>query len=221
MTTSITTFLNRLSSDPQFANPIAHTERIPARDAAYADLDSPLGAVAHDVLDSLGISRFYTHQAQAVNRLREGANVIVSTATASGKSLCYHIPVLDTLSQDPGARALYVFPTKALAQDQLGSVRGMIPAHSNICSRQACHHRWDAPFDLPHPRCPQCGADKVTRPAGEQAAIRAGLPYWLPKDPGMDANDVHQQHGLDVLANAILDLFNQNLPGRVYAKPAS
>ena len=69
-----------------------------------------------------GISRVYSHQAKAINDLWDNKNVIVSTSTASGKSLIYQVPVLDALEKDPDTKALYIFPTKALAQDQKKSL---------------------------------------------------------------------------------------------------
>ena len=70
-----------------------------------------------------GITSLYRHQAEALEALRDGQDVAVVTPTASGKSLCYHLPVLQAIADDPAARALYIFPTKALSQDQLAEVR--------------------------------------------------------------------------------------------------
>ena len=72
-----------------------------------------------EALEQRGIARLYTHQVQAIEALRGGLDTVVVTGTASGKSLCYHLPVLETLLAEPEATALYLFPTKALAQDQL------------------------------------------------------------------------------------------------------
>jgi DEAD/DEAH box helicase domain-containing protein len=75
---------------------------------------------------SRGIERLYVHQAAAINELSTGKHVIVSTATASGKSLIYQIPVLAALEQDQTVKALYIFPTKALAQDQKKSLLNIL-----------------------------------------------------------------------------------------------
>src|SRR5688572_23953278 len=104
-------------------NELVHLERIPARAAAYGDLAEPLPQALHAVLHAQGIERLYVHQAEAVDLARSGANVAVATGTASGKSLGYHLPILERLLLEPGATALYLFPTKALAQDQL---RGLL-----------------------------------------------------------------------------------------------
>ena len=87
------------------------------------DLSQPLSAELTQALSSArGISRFYSHQANAINDLWNKKHVIVSTSTASGKSLIYQLPVLYALERDPAVKALYIFPTKALAQDQKKSL---------------------------------------------------------------------------------------------------
>lgn len=114
-----TAFLNHLTAQPSYRSQIAHIENIPPRDAKYAELDKPLVANLQDCLNKHGLLPLYTHQAEAVNIAREGKNVMVSTSSASGKTLCYNIPVMETILTEPGSCALYLFPTKALAQDQL------------------------------------------------------------------------------------------------------
>src|SRR5512141_1650865 len=98
---------------------VAHVERIPARPAVYGEWPEGLDTRILDLLARRGIARPYSHQAAAICRIREGKNVVVVTPTASGKTLCYNVPVVDTMLRDPRARAIYLFPTKALAQDQL------------------------------------------------------------------------------------------------------
>jgi len=81
-----------------------------------------------NALRSRGVEALYTHQAQALEAIRAGRNVCVVTPTASGKTLCYNLPVLDAVARDPTARALYLFPTKALAADQLVELRALADA---------------------------------------------------------------------------------------------
>lgn len=85
-------------------------------------MDAKLAAA----LERRGISGLYSHQAETFQHLAEGRNVVVVTPTASGKTLCYNLPVLNKLLAEPGARALYLFPTKALAEDQLTELHGAI-----------------------------------------------------------------------------------------------
>ena len=112
-------FLRHLTAQHSYSGQIAHIEHISPRQANYADLDKPLATDLQRCLKSHGLSPLYTHQAEAVNSTRNGRNVMVATSSASGKTLCYHIAVLETMLTEKGARALYLFPTKALAQDQL------------------------------------------------------------------------------------------------------
>lgn len=116
-------FLAHLMSRPEYRGQITHIQEIPSRPARYAELDPPLAGPLEKALSELGIGRLYTHQALSTSYAREGKNVVVATGTASGKSLCYNMPVLERLHRDRLATALYVFPTKALAQDQL---RGLL-----------------------------------------------------------------------------------------------
>jgi DEAD/DEAH box helicase domain-containing protein len=87
------------------------------------------------VFSRRGVERLYSHQAEACRRIGEGSNVVVVTPTASGKTLCYNLPVLNRLLAEPGARAMYLFPTKALAEDQLDELHGLIEAlGSDLCA---------------------------------------------------------------------------------------
>ncbi|HVI85951.1 MAG TPA: DEAD/DEAH box helicase, partial [bacterium] len=111
--------LRVLREDSRYRGQIVHDQRFVPRPARYRALRRPLRATLTEALGRRGIARLYTHQAEAVEAVRDGESIIVTTGTASGKSLCYMLPVLETLLSDPAARALFVYPTKALAQDQL------------------------------------------------------------------------------------------------------
>jgi len=112
-------FLRKLKKASDYRNQIVATLFVPAREPVFADLQEPLHPTLQEALKRIGIDRLYQHQAEACDAARRGENVAVFTPTASGKTLCYNLPVLDTLLKDPRARAFYLFPTKALAQDQL------------------------------------------------------------------------------------------------------
>ncbi|MDJ0975026.1 MAG: DEAD/DEAH box helicase [Planctomycetota bacterium] len=90
----------------------------PATQAKFADLPDALDPRLPQALAERGIRRLYTHQRAAYDHVTAKRNTVVVTPTASGKTLCYNLPVLDALLKDPGARALYLFPTKALSRDQ-------------------------------------------------------------------------------------------------------
>ncbi len=122
-------YLHDLRRAAFYNGQIAHIQHIPARTARYGELERPLHPNLQERLEALGVRRLYAHQAEAVNAARDGEHVTVVTATASGKTLCYNLPVLDAVLNDPRARAFYLFPTKALAQDQLGKLNdfGLFP----------------------------------------------------------------------------------------------
>ncbi|MEE8583082.1 MAG: DEAD/DEAH box helicase, partial [Dehalococcoidales bacterium] len=118
-------FIHHISTLPNYGGQIAHIEHIRPLEADYGRLDGALAAPLAVCLKENGLLPLYSHQAQAINSALSGQNVMVATSSASGKTLCYNVPVLQALLTEPGNRALYLFPTKALAQDQL---RGLHPA---------------------------------------------------------------------------------------------
>jgi len=99
-----------------------------AFDGSYAELPASLPPEAVRALQQQGITQLYSHQHAAYEQIRQGRHIVVVTPTASGKTLCYNLPVLESLLADPGARALYLFPTKALAEDQLHELHGLVEA---------------------------------------------------------------------------------------------
>jgi DEAD/DEAH box helicase domain-containing protein len=101
-------------------------ETLAARVARHAPFPDGLGPGLARALRKRGIEELYVHQAHAFEAATRGKSVVVATPTASGKSLCFHLPVLDAMTRDPGARALYLFPTKALARDQEAGLRDLM-----------------------------------------------------------------------------------------------
>jgi DEAD/DEAH box helicase domain-containing protein len=102
---------------------LVHLERLPARPAEPVPLPDDLPAALRGRLEHAGVTHLWSHQAEAWRRARTGEHLVVATGTASGKSLCYQLPVLDRLLADDKAVALYLAPTKALAHDQLRALR--------------------------------------------------------------------------------------------------
>ncbi len=99
---------------------------IPARPPEYASIPDEVQAGLRHILEQRGIERLYIHQAESFRLAAGGDNVVVVTPTASGKTLCYNLPVLNRMLAEPEARALYLFPTKALAEDQLHELQSVI-----------------------------------------------------------------------------------------------
>ena len=118
-------FLDYLRGRPFYKDQIVYVRQIPPRQAIHGPLHSPIHPDLYRRLESGGLWPLYIHQAEAIDALARGEHVVVSTPAASGKSLCYNVPVLNAVLADRGSRAMYVYPTKALAQDQLKGLREM------------------------------------------------------------------------------------------------
>src|SRR5438045_2172618 len=97
----------------------------PSREAQWADFPAWVTADLTAAYAAKGIGRLYTHQAEAAEAVHAGKNVVIVTPTASGKTLCYNLPVLNATLENSDSRALYLFPTKALAQDQLAELHDL------------------------------------------------------------------------------------------------
>ncbi|HZD38622.1 MAG TPA: DEAD/DEAH box helicase [Actinomycetes bacterium] len=115
--------IEELTSDPDYRGQLVHVERLPARRARRVELPDDLPDVVRSRLEAREIETLWSHQAEAIALARSGTHVIVSTGTASGKSLCYQLPVFEALLGQGHRTALYLAPTKALAHDQLRAVR--------------------------------------------------------------------------------------------------
>jgi DEAD/DEAH box helicase domain-containing protein len=111
-------FLSELRSAPDSNFSISHYHYLPAHDGIFLDPSQNLSPPLQTALENLGIKRLYSHQAKALDALQAGKHILVATPTASGKTLIYNVPVVRALVQDPNSRALYLFPLKALEQDQ-------------------------------------------------------------------------------------------------------
>ncbi|MEE9542313.1 MAG: DEAD/DEAH box helicase [Thermodesulfobacteriota bacterium] len=110
-------FIEELKGRDDLGDFLWHQRLRPSR-ASYKPLETPLPDALTELLNNDGISRLYSHQAWAVDLIREGKNTVIMTPTASGKSLIYNLPVLESILNNPEARALYIFPLKGLTQDQ-------------------------------------------------------------------------------------------------------
>lgn len=118
--------LDQLKNSEKFCANVTHWETIPARPAQYANFPASLDERLQEVLRKRGIEQLYSHQATAIEKIEAGENIVVVTPTASGKTLCYNLPVLNRILRDSEARALYLFPTKALSQDQMNELHELI-----------------------------------------------------------------------------------------------
>lgn len=125
---SLQEILTDLKINEQFKENIVTWHTIEEKPAQTVQLPAGLHTVLRSALSSRGIEQLYTHQKSAYEKIIEGKSIVAVTPTASGKTLCYNLPVLQTILENPGARALYMFPTKALAQDQKSEINEIIQA---------------------------------------------------------------------------------------------
>ncbi len=116
-------FLHHLTTLPFYRDQIAHIESISPAEPSYGELDFPLHPRLYNRLKSAGLLPLYSHQATAVNAAHKGKNVMVVAPSAGGKTLCYNLVTLEAILSERESRAIYLFPTKALAQDQLRVLR--------------------------------------------------------------------------------------------------
>ena len=126
---SLSALLSAWRADPVISPNIAAWRTLPARPPRFAPFPDELHPALAEALRRRGIRALYTHQAEAWQHARAGRHPVIVTGTASGKTLCYNLPVLHALLGDPQARALYLFPTKALAQDQKEQVEKLMAVH--------------------------------------------------------------------------------------------
>ena len=117
--------IKELAPRDQTNEVITAVHRIPPREAQWSPIPAWIRPELVEAYRAKGVERLYSHQASAAEQIRCGKNLVIVTPTASGKTLCYNLPVLNEVLENPDARALYLFPTKALAQDQLAELQDL------------------------------------------------------------------------------------------------
>jgi DEAD/DEAH box helicase domain-containing protein len=137
-------FLQDIRRMSSYKQQIVHLQEISAQEAKYGKLEKPLPARIQTCLTTREL-QLYSHQTEAINKVRQGKNVVIVTPTASGKTLAFNIPVLEALLKDEKATALYLYPTKALTNDQLKVLRQMekevgIKANPNVYDGDTPQH---------------------------------------------------------------------------------
>ena len=121
------TFIRRLGDKSFFDDQVVHVESLKAREADYKNVPGGIAQQVAAALAGEGIDRLYSHQADAIAAVRGGRNIVIVTGTASGKTLCYTVPLIESIIAEPLTTGLCLYPTKALAQDQLRGLAAFQP----------------------------------------------------------------------------------------------
>ncbi|WP_027370848.1 DEAD/DEAH box helicase [Desulfovermiculus halophilus] len=166
MHASIQAFVQDLQDMEQVGPHIVHQEVFPGSPAAVQDVHAPWPAEIQSLLETMHIHGLYSHQARAIDAVRNGRHTVIATPTASGKSLIYSLPVLERIARNPMSRSLFLFPLKALAQDQLRGITDMTAEWTGADRPRAAVYDGDTP-------------------APQRAAVRRQLPHMLLTNPEM------------------------------------
>ena len=159
-------FVAHLLAHPGIGPMVAHHRRVERTSARYGKPERPLPRELVEALSAAGIERLYSHQAEALDAARAGKNVLTVTPTASGKTLVFALPVFESVLEEPGTKALFLYPTKALAQDQVGGLRELAAATGCL-------------------RPPRLGIYDGDTPDAERRRIKADPPDVLVTNPDM------------------------------------
>ena len=173
---SVDQVLEGVLGEPSLAGGVVHHAVLPARAAVRAPFPDWLDGRIVAGLERGGIDALYDHQARAIEAVRAGRDVVVVTPTASGKTLCYALPILQALAEDPAARALCIFPTKALGQDQVAELSDL--ARSAELEVRASTYDGDTPAPI-RQAIRTAGQVVVTNPDMLHAAILPHHTKWF------------------------------------------
>ncbi|MES1240894.1 MAG: DEAD/DEAH box helicase, partial [Acidobacteriota bacterium] len=163
----LTDLLEELQQDPKLAKQLVHSTHLPASVAVYRDLDPALPEPLSRALAGGGVPQLWSHQAEGIAAVRRGENVLVTTPTASGKSLIFQVPALEEAARGGPGHGLFLFPLKALGQDQRGKL---------------CKLAEEA--GLP-PEIAGCEIYDGDTPASKRTAIRKNFPRVVVSNPDM------------------------------------
>ena len=170
--------LEMILSSPEFAPNIVVNRLLPAVEGSFAPFPPDLDGRIAAALRKRGVDRLYNHQAEVWEQAREGKNVVVVTPTASGKTLCYNLPCLQTLLSDESARCLYLFPTKALSQDQQSELNELSGGEDGGLNIKIATYDGDTPESL-RVSARDTGRIIISNPDMLHAGILPNHPKWI------------------------------------------
>jgi DEAD/DEAH box helicase domain-containing protein len=168
--------LEQIIASPEFAPNIVVNRLLPAEEGVFVPFPADLDGRIAEALRRRGIDRLYTHQAEVWEQTQAGKNVVVVTPTASGKTLCYNLPCLNALLQDESARCLYLFPTKALSQDQQSELNEL--SGGGGLGIKVTTYDGDTPESL-RPLARESGRIIISNPDMLHAGILPNHPKWI------------------------------------------
>lgn len=170
---------------------VAAERSFESRPGRVGGVPASLGAATRRALSAGGIQSLYDHQLQAIEAAQAGKHVVVATPTASGKSLCFHVPVLEALARDPSATALYLYPTKALSRDQEHGLQKLLQAAE--LSVPALVYDGDTPGDARRVARERCRV-VLTNPDMLHSGILPSHPRWASLFQGLTYVVVDELH---------------------------
>ena len=171
----IAAVLRKWRDDQRLARSFVLDEQLPGREGQYTEFPSELAAPVRQALEGRGIENLYSHQAQAFELASAGSDVVIATPTASGKSLCFNLPVFDTLAREPESRAIFLYPTKALSRDQEEALRAFLDAAG--LSQGTITYDGDTPGDARRAAREKCSL-LITNPDMLHAGILPHHALW-------------------------------------------
>jgi len=201
--------LESILSSPEFAPNIVVEKLIPASDGSFVPFPGDLDGRIAEALRKRGINRIYTHQGDVWESVKKSRHTVVVTPTASGKTLCYNLPVLDALLRDEKARALYLFPTKALSQDQQSELNEMVEGNSAAIPIKIATYDGDTPDSL-RVSARDTGRIIISNPDMLHAGILPNHPKWIKFFSGLKFIVVDEAHAYrGVLGSHVADLIRR------------
>ena len=198
--------LKKILLSPEFSQNIVVERLLPASEGSFAPFPSELDERIAEALRNRGINQVYTHQREVWENVKQGRHTVVVTPTASGKTLCYNLPALDSLIRDEKARALYLFPTKALSQDQQSELNEVVGEAMPI---KVATYDGDTPESL-RVSARDTGRIIISNPDMLHAGILPNHPKWIKFFSNLKFIVVDEAHAYrGVLGSHVADLIRR------------
>lgn len=190
---SVELALEQFRPGNRFAPHVTHWQTTPPREASWAPMPDRIPAALQAVYRNQGIEQLYSHQAEAIEAVLDGKHTVIVTPTASGKSICYNLPVLSAILDNPDTRAIYLFPTKALAQDQTANLNQLFAGHDLEGRISIFTYDGDTPSSI-RPSVRTKGQIIITNPDMLHGGIQPNHPKWTKVFEGLRYVVIDEMH---------------------------